>query len=82
MTDRRIWVSNIEEGSDLYDELVKAIKGKTVGRDHLIFGVALHLACTFCNVIMIVEIMVEELVDVFKHKVMLKSYRRRGQTCS
>ncbi|CAF1955210.1 hypothetical protein Bca4012_076007 [Brassica carinata] len=82
VVDLRFSAQGAREGSDLYDELVKAIKGKTVGRDHLIFGVALHLACTFCNVIMIVEIMVEELVDVFKHKVMLKSYRRRGQTCS
>ncbi|KAH0899221.1 hypothetical protein HID58_048789 [Brassica napus] len=43
-----------------------------VGRDHLIFGIALHLLGTFFNVIMIVEIMTEELVDLFKHKVMLK----------
>uniref|UniRef100_A0A0D3AUU0 Uncharacterized protein n=1 Tax=Brassica oleracea var. oleracea TaxID=109376 RepID=A0A0D3AUU0_BRAOL len=40
------------EGSDLYDQLVKAIQEKCV--------------------IMIVEIITEELVDVFKHKVMLK----------
>ncbi|CAF1919566.1 BnaC02g47570D [Brassica napus] len=48
-----------------------------VGRDHLIFGIALHLLGTFFNVIMIVEIMTEELVDLFKHTVMLK---KRGDT--
>ncbi|CAN6847891.1 unnamed protein product, partial [Brassica oleracea] len=53
------------EGSDLYDELVKAIQEKL-----LALG-------TFFIVIMIVEIMTEELVDLFKHKVMLK---KRGDT--
>lgn len=37
----------------------------------ILFSMTLKLG-TFFNVIMIVEIMTEELVDLFKHKVMLK----------